>query len=130
VEITESAYIDDPQKLIREIEALSAAGYVVEMDDFGSGYSSLNMLKDVPFQVLKTDLKFLSATGSQKRRDSILDSVIRMAYEIGVEIIAEGVETREQAEYLLSLNCEQMQGYYFSRPIPVAEYAKLIYSEG
>ena len=88
------------------------------------------MLKDVPFQVLKTDLKFLSVTGSRKRRDSILVSVIRMAHEMGMEIIAEGVETREQAEYLLSLNCEQMQGYYFSRPIPVAEYEALVYPEG
>jgi len=127
VEITESAYMDNPQQMIQEINCLAASGFVVEMDDFGSGYSSLNMLKEVPFQVLKTDLEFLSATGDEQRKDRILDGIIRMAHEMGMLVIAEGVETKEQADYLLALNCEQMQGYYFSQPLSVEEFEKLVY---
>lgn len=127
VEITESAYVDNPQKLIKEIEALREAGFVVEMDDFGSGYSSLNALKDVPINVLKTDLKFLSDTGIEERKNKILDSIINMAHQMGMTVIAEGVETKEQADYLLQLNCEYMQGFYFSRPIPVEEFEKLLF---
>ena len=129
VEITESAYMDNPQQLISEINKLEECGLMVEMDDFGSGYSSLNMLKDVPIQVLKTDLKFLSATGIESRKEHILDSVIRMAHGMDMFVIAEGVETKEQADYLQSLKCDQMQGYYFSRPIPVDEFEQLVYAE-
>lgn len=127
VEVTESAYMDNPQQLIMEIDILRNNGLLVEMDDFGSGYSSLNMLKDVPIQVLKTDLKFLAGTGIEMRKESILANVVRMAHQMGMSVIAEGVETKEQADYLLQLNCEQMQGYYFSRPIPVEEFEKLVY---
>lgn len=129
VEITESAYMDNPQQLISEINKLEECGLMVEMDDFGSGYSSLNMLKDVPIQVLKTDLKFLSATGIESRKEHILDSVIRMAHGMDMFVIAEGVETKEQADYLQSLKCDQMQGYFFSRPIPVDDFESLVYAE-
>lgn len=129
VEITESAYMDNPQQLIMEISKLKECGLVVEMDDFGSGYSSLNMLKDVPIQVLKTDLRFLSATGIEDRKDYILDSVISMAHKMGMSVIAEGVETKEQADYLLSLRCDYMQGYYFSKPMPVINYEKIVYPD-
>lgn len=127
VEVTESAYMDNPQKLIMEIEELHKAGFVVEMDDFGGGYSSLNTLKDVPINVLKTDLKFLSGTGIEERKNKILDSVVDMAHQMGMTVIAEGVETEEQAGYLLQLDCKYMQGFYFSRPIPVEEFEKLVY---
>lgn len=127
VEVTESAYMDNPQKLIMEIEELHAAGFVVEMDDFGSGYSSLNTLKDVPINILKTDLKFLSDTGIEERKTKILDSIVNMAHQMGMTVIAEGVETKEQADYLLQLDCKYMQGFYFSRPIPVKEFEKLVY---
>ena len=126
VEITESAYIDDPQKMIAEIDALARSGFLVEMDDFGAGYSSLNMLKEVPFQVLKTDLKFLTASGIASRKDSILEHVIHMAHEMGMTVVAEGVETKEQADALLALSCECMQGYYFCKPIPAEEFEKLL----
>ena len=100
---------------------------MVEMDDFGSGYSSLNMLKDVPIQVLKTDLKFLAGAGIETRKERILDSIINMAHQMGMLVIAEGVETKEQADYLLKLNCENMQGFYFSRPVPVEEFEKMVF---
>ena len=128
VEITETAYMDNPQQLIMEIDRLRDNGLLVEMDDFGSGYSSLNMLKDVSIQVLKTDLKFLAGSGIEKRKESILDGIISMAHRMGMRVIAEGVETKEQADYLLKLNCEHMQGYYFSRPVPVEEFEKMVYS--
>lgn len=128
VEITETAYMDNPQQLIMEIDKLKDNGLLVEMDDFGSGYSSLNMLKDVPIQVLKTDLKFLAGEGIGTRKESILGSVVNMAHQMGLSVIAEGVETKEQADYLLNLECVHMQGYYFSRPIPVDEFEQLVYS--
>lgn len=127
VEITESAYMDNPQQLILEINRLRTNDFIVEMDDFGSGYSSLNMLKDVPINVLKTDLKFLSSAGIGERKDRILDNIINMAHEIGLLVIAEGVETKEQADYLMKLDCELMQGYYFSRPVPVEEFEEIVY---
>lgn len=126
VEITESAYIDNPQQMIAEIYGLADSGFLVEMDDFGAGYSSLNMLKEVPFQVLKTDLKFLTASGIASRKDRILDHVIHMAHEMGMGVIAEGVETKEQADALLALNCECMQGYYFCKPIPPEEFEQML----
>ena len=127
VEVTETAYMDNPQQLITEIDKLRNNGLLVEMDDFGSGYSSLNMLKDVPIQVLKTDLKFLDGSGIEARKERILDSIIGMAHQMGMLVIAEGVETKEQADYLLQLKCEHMQGYYFSRPVPVEEFEKMVY---
>lgn len=127
IEITESAYMDNPQQLIMEIGRIREYGFSVEMDDFGSGYSSLNMLKDVPINVLKTDLKFLDTEGIESRRDKILDSVIRMAHQIGLSVVAEGVETKEQADYLVGLDCEIMQGYYFSKPVPVQQFEQMVY---
>ena len=127
VEVTESAYMDNPQQLIMEIDNLRNSGLLVEMDDFGSGYSSLNMLKDVPIQALKTDLKFLAGSGIEARKERILDSIISMAHQMEMLVIAEGVETKEQADYLLRLNCENMQGFYFSRPVPVEEFEKMVY---
>ncbi len=127
VEVTESAYMDNPQQLIMEIDNLRNSGLLVEMDDFGSGYSSLNMLKDVPIQALKTDLKFLAGSGIETRKERILDSIITMAHQMEMLVIAEGVETKEQADYLLGLNCENMQGFYFSRPVPVEEFEKMVY---
>lgn len=127
VEVTETAYMDNPQQLVAEIDALRAGGLLVEMDDFGSGYSSLNVLKDLPIQVLKTDLKFLAGAGIETRKERILGSVINMAHQIGMVVIAEGVETKEQADYLLNLECENMQGFYFARPMPVEEFEKMVF---
>ena len=129
VEVTESAYMDNPRLLIRELQALTDAGFVVEMDDFGSGYSSLNALKDLPVQVLKTDLKFLGETGVASRRERILSAIVALAHEMGMAVVAEGVETREQAAQLLALGCRQMQGYYFSRPVPTEEFERMLFGE-
>lgn len=122
LEITESAYMDTPQQLIEMVEQLQDAQFIIEMDDFGAGYSSLNILKDVPVDILKLDTLFLSKANKNARSGSILSSIIRMADWLQIPIIAEGVETKETADYLKSLGCVYMQGYYFSRPVPAHEF--------
>lgn len=126
LEITESAYVDNPQQLIKIVIELQKRGFSVEMDDFGSGYSSLNTLKDVPVDLLKLDMQFSSETETGSRRGSILSSVVRMAHWLKLPVIAEGVETERQADYLKSIGCRLMQGYYFARPMPAEEYARLL----
>ena len=136
LEITESAYMDNPNQLIKVVQELRDHGFCLEMDDFGSGYSSLNTLKDVPVDILKLDMKFImSATEDLKdgklkeegsRCGSILSSVVRMANWLKLPVIAEGIESKEQADYLKSIGCFNMQGFYFSKPIPAGEYQELI----
>lgn len=100
------------------------------MDDFGSGYSSLNVLKDIAVDVLKIDMKFLADCDMPGRGENILASVIRMAKWLNMPVIAEGVEKREQVAFLKSIGCEFVQGYYFAKPMPVEEYEKLAFSDG
>lgn len=126
-EITESAYMDRPEQLIEVVKEMRSEGFVIEMDDFGSAYSSLNMLKDIEIDILKLDMKFLAGENT-RRSEIIISSVIRMAKELGLKVIAEGVETRQQADMLLDFGCEIMQGYYFSKPVPADEYEKLLQS--
>lgn len=126
LEITESAYINNPEQIIKEIEKLQELGFIVEMDDFGSGYSSLNVLKDVPVNVLKLDIRFLSGADHNIKGGNILQSVVRMANWINLPVIAEGVETQEQADYLKGIGCEIIQGYFYSRPVPVRDFEKMV----
>ncbi|MCI2061631.1 MAG: EAL domain-containing protein [Eubacteriaceae bacterium] len=126
LEITETAYVDNPEHLIELVRELQDRGFTLEMDDFGSGYSSLNTLKDVPVDVLKLDTKFLSKANDDSRSGNILSSVIRMAHRLNLSVIAEGVETKEQADYLKSVGCRFMQGYLFAKPMPAEEFEKLL----
>lgn len=126
LEITESAYMDNPEQLINVVKRLKQMGFTVEMDDFGAGYSSLNTLKDVPVDVLKLDVRFLSSGEDNARGGNILSSVIRMAHWLKVPVVAEGVETKTQADYLKSLSCFYMQGYYFSRPMPEENFSQML----
>lgn len=125
LEITESAYIDEPQHVIDAIKKLREYGFTIQMDDFGSGYSSLNTLKNMPVDILKLDMKFLTNEGDTDKGGNILHSIIRMANWINLPVIAEGVETKMQADYLSSIGCEIVQGYYYSRPMPIADFEKL-----
>lgn len=122
LELTESAYTDNPDLLNDIVRRLQSYGFTIMMDDFGSGYSSLNMLKDVSVDILKIDLRFLSGEDKTGRGGNILSSVIRMAKWLNLPVIAEGIETREQAEFLRSIGCIDGQGYYFAKPIPVEVY--------
>lgn len=125
LEITESAFAESAQQIVAIVKELIAKGFTVEIDDFGSGYSSLNTLKDVPAQIIKLDLRFLASTDDTQRGGNILESVVRMSKWLGMTVIAEGVETREQADYLKSIGCNYIQGFYYAKPMPLADYEAL-----
>ena len=126
IEITESLLVEDA--LIREeIKRFHDAGYKVWMDDFGSGYSSLNTLKDYEFDKLKIDMLFLSSF-TQKSKD-IIASIVQMAKRIGIRTLAEGCETAEQYEFLKGVGCEEVQGYYFGKPMPGRDCIREIYEK-
>ena len=129
LELTESAYMDNPDIMKEIVYRLRETGFTVMMDDFGSGYSSLNTLKDIPVDVLKIDMKFLKGDDRTGRSERILSSMIRMAGWLNLPVIVEGVETKQQAEFLRSIGCGFVQGFYFARPMPVSEYEKLICNE-
>ncbi len=129
LEITESACMRDVDVLIEIVSNLRKSGFKVEMDDFGSGFSSLNMLKDMSVDTLKMDLKFLSKTDNNARAGNIISSVIRMAHALDMDVIAEGVETEEQARLLKNMGCCFMQGYFFAMPMDADTFEKLIMSE-
>ncbi len=126
LEITESAYMKNPEQLIEVVKRLRAEGFLVEIDDFGSGYSSLNTLKDVPTDVLKLDMKFLSSTENNDASGIILTSVVRMARWLDLPVIAEGVENAQQADYLKTIGCSLVQGYLYGKPMPPDEFEKLL----
>ena len=116
--------MSDVPNLMGELEELRKAGFTLEMDDFGSGYSSLNTLKDINVDVLKVDMGFIKETKNVKKSRIILASVIKMAKELNLMIITEGVETEEQVDNLTKLGCDVFQGYYFSKAIDVNEFEK------
>lgn len=126
LEITESSYMDDSKLFFDTMLELRRSGFLVEMDDFGSGYSSLNSLKDISIDKLKLDMKFLMGAEGNQKAKVILSAVINMARVLGIPVIAEGVETEEQAKMLLEFGCKQMQGYYFSRPVPADDYGEML----
>ena len=130
IEITETAYVESTELLVRTTERLRELGFKVEMDDFGSGYSSLHMLKEVPVDRIKLDLHFLTASGDSGKCRTIVSCMINMVDLLGMEMIAEGVETIDQAKFLKSQGCSSMQGYYFYRPMPVGDFEKILSQNG
>ncbi len=126
LELTESAYTDDPVVIKEVISKFQAHGFIIMMDDFGSGYSSLNILKDIMVDVLKVDMRFLSNTDIPGRGENILASVIRMAKWLKLPVIVEGVETASQTRFLKSIGCDYVQGFFFATPMPANEYVKLV----
>ena len=122
LEITESAIINDLKQHVHLVEKLQKAGFEVEMDDFGSAYSSFNMLKDICVDVLKIDMKFLGDTEHKERSHAILKSIVDLSGELHMKTIAEGVETKEQLEFLKGVGCNIYQGYYLSKPMPAADF--------
>lgn len=129
LEITESAYAENPGQLSKTIGELRNHGFVVEMDDFGSGYSSLNMLSHISLDHLKLDLHFISNETAKPFDVSILNDIVSMAHRLDMRIIAEGVETREQIRRLRAVGCDYVQGYFFAKPMPVNEFDKLLSSQ-
>lgn len=130
VEITESAYAENNDKVIRTVKQLREADFLVMMDDFGSGYSSLNMLKSIAVDVLKLDMRFLEMNEKEEEKGiGILQSVVNMAKQMQMPIVVEGVETQKQEDFLRKLGCRYTQGYYYYRPLPVEEFEKLLWDE-
>lgn len=127
LEITETAYIQNEAHMVRVVDTLRSMGFLVEMDDFGSGYSSLNTLRSLPVDTLKLDMRFLMDADTDKG-SIILLSVVEMARRMRLPVIAEGVETREQVAFLCDIGCETIQGYYGCRPIPAGEMTALLKS--
>lgn len=128
-EVTESAYTDNGGQLIDVIEQLRKSGFEIEMDDFGSGYSSLNMLSAMPFDVLKMDMKFVRNIEHSEKDFRLVELILDIARYLKVAVVAEGVETENQMELLRNAGCDLVQGYYFSRPVPPEEFEKIIIRE-
>lgn len=126
IEITETAFVEDSDLLIDTTVRLRELGFQVEMDDFGSGYSSLNMLKEVPVDRIKLDLRFLSGAGDPERGRIIVSHIIRMVGALGMRLIAEGVENAEQASFLQASGCNEMQGFYFYKPMSVEDFESML----
>ena len=122
LEITESFMMSDTEKQLRIADRLMEAGWILEIDDFGKGYSSLGELKDLNFNTLKIDKSFIDETENQERSRAILESVFDMTKKLRMEVITEGVERKEQVERLSAMGCKTFQGYYFDRPLPVPDF--------
>ena len=121
-EITETALSEDKQAAHKTIERLHDEGFIIEIDDFGSGYSSFNFLKDVCADVIKIDRVFLKKSSHEERGEQILRSIISLSHDIGMDVITEGVENVDQLSMLAKMNCDWFQGYYFSKPIAVGDF--------
>ncbi len=129
IEVTERVMLNDNSQAVNAVfHRLHQCGYIIELDDFGSGYSSLNVLKDLDVDIIKLDVLFLNNQNENNKGGTIISSLVNLAKWLKMPVIAEGVETTEQAEFLRSIGCNYVQGYLYSRPLPEAEYEKLISS--
>ncbi len=131
LEITESAYTDstNSKEITQKVTSLRNMGFKIEMDDFGCGYSSLNMLTSLPIDALKLDMKFIRNICNNKKNFKLVGIMVEIARLLEVPVIAEGVETKEQMEMLKSIGCDVIQGYYFSKPVPADDFNRLITAE-
>lgn len=124
LELTESAFFDDKKVLLNTVQKLRKAGFQVSMDDFGAGYSSLNSLKELQIDVLKIDADFFRGADVEERGLLIVSEVIDLAKKLNMKIVAEGIESKEQVEFLTAQECDLIQGYFYAKPMPVAEFAQ------
>ena len=130
IEITETVMMNDPEERMRVLDEFRKLGFIVEMDDFGSGYSSLNLLKDMPVDVLKIDMRFLSVSGSKEKAKTIVRNIIRLSEELEIASLTEGVENENQYHKLTEMGCKLFQGYYFAKPLPREEFEDFTASRG
>ena len=124
LELTESAFFDDKKLLLDTVKQLRDSGFSVSMDDFGAGYSSLNSLKEMQIDVLKIDADFFRGADVEERGLLIVSEVIDLAKKLKMKIVAEGIESREQVDFLAAQKCDLIQGYFFAKPMPVAEFVE------
>lgn len=122
LELTESAFFDDKEVLLKTVRKMKELGFHVSMDDFGAGYSSLNSLKELPLDVVKLDAEFFRGTDDLERANLIVSQTIELAKQLGMTIVAEGIETREQVDFLAGQKCDLIQGFFFAKPMPVSDF--------
>ena len=122
IELTESAFFDDTKQMLKTIKKLKSYGFLVSMDDFGSGYSSLNSLKDMPLDILKLDAGFFSGDKHNERADIVVSETLQLARKLNMTTVAEGVEDQSQVDFLAAEGCNMIQGYYYAKPMPREEY--------
>lgn len=123
IEVTESLYAEDMDAIIHQVRMVRKKGHLIEMDDFGAGYSTLGMLADFPVDVIKLDISFVRKL---QKNEVIIDAIIKMAHSMGYKTVAEGVETEEQYLKMKELGCDYIQGYYFSKPLPCEEFEEYL----
>ena len=126
IELTESSLVKTYDQSFAILKQIEEMGLRVTMDDFGTGYSSLSYLKNIPLSCLKIDKSFISDINQDENADKLIESIVSIAHGLGLEVVAEGVEEEYQVDHLIALNCEYLQGYYFSRPVPQSEVADLL----
>ncbi|MEG0036138.1 MAG: EAL domain-containing protein, partial [Oscillospiraceae bacterium] len=126
IELTESTMLYKENVLVEMLGHLHEHGFMLSMDDFGSGYSSLGLLKNLPVDTIKLDKTFFAEYCDKARAKTVTASMISMAKQLGTETVAEGVETLEQVQLLTELGCDIVQGYYFARPMPTEELKKIL----
>lgn len=129
IELTESAFFDDKNALISTIKKLREYGFAVSMDDFGSGYSSLNSLKEMPLDVLKLDADFFRNDDGDGRGQIVVSEAIKLAQNLKMRTVAEGVEEKNQVDFLAEQGCDMIQGFYFAKPMPKDEYEERMNSK-
>ncbi len=122
IEITETLYLGDHSVMLGVIDELQRHGFLVSIDDFGAGYSALSMLKDISVSTIKIDKDFLTSSGNDERGKKVIKNIIRLCKDLKFKVMVEGVETKEQADYLVNYGCEIAQGYYYSKPIAIDEF--------
>ncbi|MEF9919464.1 MAG: EAL domain-containing protein, partial [Eubacterium sp.] len=126
----ESTVFDDVAKLCDVIDKMKKIGFTCSLDDFGSGYSSLNMLKDIPVDTLKLDRSFFyGADGTETKSRYVVENIVDLARKLNMQTVSEGVETLETVDYLRSVKCDMVQGYVFAKPMQVAQFEKLMQKE-
>ncbi|MDO5417573.1 MAG: EAL domain-containing protein [Lachnospiraceae bacterium] len=128
LEITESAYVENYKDIYQMLQQLRDMGFCLEMDDFGSGYSCLNMLKDIPVDILKLDMKFFDGEQRMDCGGNIIESLVKLAHSLGIMVVAEGVETEREANFLRSIHCSIVQGFLYGRPEPTEDFEKRLVS--
>jgi EAL domain-containing protein (putative c-di-GMP-specific phosphodiesterase class I) len=129
LEVTESAYCENMERLIEVIENLRKKGFRIEMDDFGSGYSSLNMITTLPIDILKIDMSFVRNMEKDERNLKLVELVAGIAKFLKIPAVAEGVETQSQLDTLKGMGCQIIQGYFFSKPVPPKDFVPFIENE-
>lgn len=127
IELTESLMQDNKTRLLKAMNEIKKAGFLLSVDDFGSGYSSLNLLKDIPADIIKLDKEFLNTTKNNPKESIIVHSVIDMAKKLDMKTVAEGIENQEQSDQLKSMGCDIVQGFYYAKPMPESEYKTLLH---